>query len=82
MKAFRAVLVLAVIAAVAVAVYLLTRPSTDAPKADPVACRSAMVKQLHDALTTGATGSRPAACHDISDEELQRIATEILEGGG
>lgn len=73
------------VAAIFVGVILVVRSlkaDHDQPsKPDIAACRTAMKRQLQQALSSGATGSRPPECKGVSDEELQRIAVEILEGG-
>lgn len=77
MKAFRALLL-----SIALVAALAGCPSgNQSHKPDLAACRAAMKRQLAQSLATGATGSRPPECHDVSDEDLQRIAVEILEGG-
>ena len=71
---------LAAAAALALLVPLAACSSSDSTSGDPAACKSAMEKQLSDAIATGATGTRPPECAGVSDAELQRIATEILGG--
>jgi hypothetical protein len=45
---------------------------------DLAACKAALTAQYEQAATTGAKGSRPAACHDVDDATLQRLAGEVI----
>lgn len=44
------------------------------------ACEQAMRQQFADAMSSGATGSKPSECEGVSDAELERIAGEIIGG--
>ena len=48
---------------------------------DKGACKSAMRRQFEDGIKhpDGPAGTRPAACRGVSDKDLQRFATEIME---
>ncbi|MCI4042450.1 hypothetical protein [Streptomyces sp. TRM75563] len=62
-----------------VALLALTGCSSDS-KPDIAACKTAMVKQVDQAITTGeeaVDGKRPAACGGVDDKTLQRLSGEI-----
>ncbi|WP_371624059.1 hypothetical protein OG245_15210 [Streptomyces sp. NBC_01116] len=63
----------------AVVLLALTGCSSD-PKPDTAACKTAMAKQLGQAMADGdeaAEGDRPTECDGVDDETLQRIAGEL-----
>jgi hypothetical protein len=67
------------LAAATITLLTLTGCSSDT-KADPAACKTAMTKQLSDAIAAGdkaEQGKRPAACNGVDDKTLQRIAGEV-----
>lgn len=50
-------------------------------KADPVACKAAMGKQLKDAVAAGdkaTPGTRPADCEGVDDKTLQKFASDLM----
>ena len=73
-------ILIAVIAALLIAagIALYTADATGT-KADPQACKAAMVQQFKDAMATGAEGKRPAECAGLSDDQLTEIASQVME---
>lgn len=66
-------------AAAAAILLALTGCSSDS-KPDIAACKTAMVKQVDQAMAAGeeaVEGTRPAACDGVDDKTLERLATEI-----
>ncbi|MFB7219353.1 hypothetical protein [Streptomyces sp. NPDC056227] len=58
----------------------LTACGSSDTKADPVACKAAMAKQLDKAVADGdkaKPGTRPGACNGVDDKTAQRIAGEL-----
>ncbi|MFI7291312.1 hypothetical protein ACIBRY_32385 [Streptomyces anulatus] len=52
------------------------------PKPDIAACKTAMVKQVDEAIAAGeeaVDGKRPAACDGVDDKTLERLAGEITK---
>jgi hypothetical protein len=50
-------------------------------KADPAACKTAMRKQLQDAIDTGASatpGTRPSQCDGVDAKTLEKYAGELM----
>ncbi|MFH9135128.1 hypothetical protein [Streptomyces sp. NPDC017524] len=50
------------------------------PKPDVAACKTAMVKQVDEAMAAGeetVDDERPTACRGVDDKTLQRLAGEI-----
>lgn len=50
-------------------------------KADPVACKAAMRKQLQGAIAAGdkaTPGTRSAPCEDVDSKTLQKIAADLM----
>lgn len=63
----------------------LTTDRTEEP-GDPVTstsqlaeCKEAMRAQFRQALTNDTGSSRPPACDGVSDEDVQRLAYEVLD---
>jgi len=53
----------------------------DDAKADPAACKTAMRKQLQDAIDSGASatpGTHPSQCDGIATKTLQKYAGELM----
>ncbi|KUN93926.1 hypothetical protein [Streptomyces resistomycificus] len=53
----------------------------DDAKADPAACKTAMRKQLKDAIDAGATatpGTHPSQCDAIATKTLEKYAGELM----
>jgi hypothetical protein len=73
-KIYTAVVTVLVIAGAVEGVVLWQRAHTP----DLAACKAALTAQYEQAATTGAKGSRPAACHDVDDATLQRLAGEVI----
>ncbi|MFJ5893776.1 hypothetical protein [Streptomyces californicus] len=66
-------------ALIAASLLALTACSSD-EKPDAAACKTAMAKQLYQAIADGdqaEESSRPAACNGVDDKTLQRIAGEL-----
>lgn len=68
---------------VAMAVVVVLVKTTKVPlhpvvKADPAACKVAMVKQLKEAMDTGKRGDKPKECYGLDDQELEKLANEVL----
>ena len=61
----------------ALAVLAFTTTACADSKPDYAACKTAMAKQLDDAMTDGTKGSRPAACAGVDAKTLQRYAGDI-----
>jgi hypothetical protein len=58
----------------------LTACGSSDTKADTAACKTAMAKQLSDAIGAGdkaEQGKRPAACNGVDEKTLQRLAGEV-----
>jgi predicted small lipoprotein YifL len=64
----------------AAAALMVTLAACGGSGPDPAACKAAMKTQIAAALATGAQGSEPAACHGLSGAELEKIASEVLNG--
>ncbi|MFF7949411.1 hypothetical protein [Streptomyces griseorubiginosus] len=55
--------------------------SGDDANADPAACKSAMRKQLQDAIDAGASatpGTRPTECDGINNKTLEKYAGQLM----
>lgn len=73
-KIYTAVVTVLVIAGTVEGVILWQR--AHAP--DLAARKAALTTQYEQAVAIGAKGSRPAACHDVDDATLQRLAGEVI----
>jgi len=77
-RSWIALLLVAVSAAV-IAYVALSPGISSGP--DPAACKAAMDKQFAYGIShpDGPAGSRPKECKGVSDKDLQRFASEIME---
>ncbi|UPT41785.1 MULTISPECIES: hypothetical protein [Streptomyces] len=67
-------------AASAVVLLALTGCSSSDPKPDTAACKTAMAKQLDQAIADGdqaKESDRPAACDEVDTKTLERITGEL-----
>ncbi len=67
-------------AAVAALLALTGCSSEPDPKPDIAACKTAMVKQVDEAIAAGeeaVDGKRPTACTGVDDKTFERLAGEI-----
>lgn len=42
-------------------------------------CKEAMRRQFREAVATNETGTQPPECDGVSDEDLRRLAYEVLD---
>lgn len=73
---------LVLLSAAVIAFVVLSTGGSGSGKPDGRACKAAMKKQFDYGMShpDGPAGSRPAACKGVSDADLQRYASEIMEG--
>lgn len=82
------VLLIVFLSAAVVLVVILFTGGSVSGKPDPAACKAAMQKQFAYGMShpDAPAGTRPSACKGVSDKDLQRFASEIvqdyLNGGG
>lgn len=82
----RLIAYLLVLLSAAVVVFVVLSTGDSGP--DKAACKAAMKAQFDYGMShpDGPAGKRPAACKGVSDKDVQRFASEIMQdymnGGG